>query len=202
MKIKISADSTCDLTPELKEQYDIGVIPLSIIKDDVAYKDGIEITPPDIFAYVESGAGMVRTAAVNPGAYIEAFADYLETHDAIIHVCLGSGFSSCYQNAKIAAEAFSHVYVVDSENLSLGTGVLALEAARLAAAGMEPLLIQEKIEAMRPYVDTSFVIDSLDYLYKGGRCSALQAMGVNFLNLKPCIEVKAGKMDVGKKYWG
>ena len=202
MKIKISADSTCDLTPELKEQYDISVIPLSIIKDGTAYKDGIEITPPDIFAYVESGAGMVGTAAVSPGEYIKTFSGYLETYDAVIHLSLGSGFSSCYQNARVAAGEFSHVYVIDSENLSLGTGVLAVEAAKLAAMGLEPPEIIKKVEAMRPYVDVSFVIDTLAYLHKGGRCSALQLMGANLLNLKPCIEVKSGKMDVGKRYRG
>ncbi|MCL2367795.1 MAG: DegV family protein [Oscillospiraceae bacterium] len=202
MKIKITADSTCDLRPELLAQYDIGIIPLSIVKDGKPYKDGIEITPRDIFEYVESGEGMTQTTAVNPEEYLEAFRGYLETYDAIVHLNIGSLFSICNQNANIAAAELEHVYVIDSENLSIGTGLLAIEAGKLVAAGKAPAEIKSEIEAMRERVEVSFVIDTLKYLHKGGRCSAVQALGANLLSLKPCIEVKVGKMDVGKKYRG
>ena len=202
MKIKITADSTCDLRAEMLEQYDIGIIPLSIVKDGEPYKDGIEITPRDIFDYVESGAGMTQTTAVNPEEYLTAFRGYLETYDAVVHLNIGGIFSVCNQNANIAAAELENVYVIDSENLSVGTGLLAIEAAKRAQAGLSPAQIKTEIEAMRERVEVSFVIDTLKYLHKGGRCSAVQALGANLLGLRPCIEVRSGKMDVGKKYRG
>ncbi|SHI15812.1 EDD domain protein, DegV family [Sporobacter termitidis DSM 10068] len=202
MRIKITSDSTCDLTKEIVSKYDITIIPLPIIKGDVSFKDGVDITPEDIFEYVESGAGVCHTAAINVGDYQEAFRPLASEYDAVIHFTLSSGISSCLQNAQLAASEFDNIYVVDTLNLSTGSGHLVLDAAIMAQNGAAPAQIVEKINALAPKVEASFVIDTLKYLYKGGRCSGVAALGANVLKLKPCIEVVGGKMDVGKKYRG
>ena len=202
MRIKITSDSTCDLSKELVDTYDIEIIPMPIIKGDVSYRDGADIFPEDIFAYVESGAGACHTSAINISTYQDAFRSFTSTHDAVIHFTLSSGISSCYQNALIAAEEFTNVYVVDSKNLSSGHGHLVLDAALMARQGYSPQEIIDRCTALAGKVEASFVIDTLLYLYKGGRCSGVAALGANVLKLKPCIEVVGGKMDVGKKYRG
>jgi DegV family protein with EDD domain len=202
MRIKILSDSVCDLTKEQLEKYDIELIPLPIIKNDKTYKDGVDIMPEDIFEYVESGKGICHTSAINVADYQEAFGRLADQYDAVILFTLSSGISSCYQNALIAASDFKNVYVVDSQNLSTGCGHLVLDAAIMAEQGATAEEIVRRIEELRPKVEASFVIDSLLYLWKGGRCSGVAALGANVLKLKPCIEVKNSKMDVGKKYRG
>jgi DegV family protein with EDD domain len=202
MRIKITSDSTCDLSKEIIDKYDIGIVPILIIKGDVPYRDGIDITAEDIFAYVESGAGICHTSAINISTYQETFRTFSSEYDAVVHITLSSGISSCYQNAVIAAEEFNNVIVVDSRNLSTGHGHLVLDAAVMAREGYSAEEIAARLTALAEKVETSFVIDSLMYLHKGGRCSGLAALGANVLKLKPCIEVVGGKMDVGKKYRG
>jgi DegV family protein with EDD domain len=202
MKIKLSADSTCDLPQELIDKYDIGIVPLSIVKGGQPYRDRLEISPEDIFEYVESGEGTCHTTAVNVSEYLEIFTEYLKTCDAVIHINISSGLSSCNQNALVAAAELSNVYAVDSKNLSSGSGHLVLEAAELVEKGLQPQEIVDILNDTADYVEASFVVDTLKYLYKGGRCSALASLGANILKLKPCIEVQDGKMDVGKKYRG
>lgn len=202
MNIKISADSTCDLSPELIEKYDIGITPLYIEKAGKYCRDGIDIVPQDIYDYVSSGQGVCHTAAVNVEDYIEFFKTYRKEYDAVIHFNISSEMSSCYQNACAAAKEFTNVYVVDSRNLSTGIGILAIKAAECAEAGEAPYKIAEEMRLLAEKVEASFVIDTLFYLQKGGRCSALVALGANLLRLKPCIEVKNGVMGVGKKYRG
>ena len=202
MKIKISADSTCDLSEALRAQYDVGITPLYIEKEGKNYRDGIDIVPQDIYDYVGSGQGVCRTAAVNVGDYLDVFTAYRKEYDAVIHFNISSEMSSCYQNACMAAQELTNVYVVDSRNLSTAIGLLVLEAAERAAAGEAPEKIAETMRETAEKVEASFVIDTLFYLQKGGRCSSLVALGANLLKLKPCIEVKYGKMGVGKKYRG
>lgn len=202
MRIKISADSTCDLSKELVEKYDIGIIPLYVVKGGQSLKDGLEISPGDIFEYVDSGAGICTTAAVNYADYHEKFSGWLAEYDAVIHVDISSEMSACYQTACLVAEELGNVYVVDSRNLSTGSGHLVVDAAELAARGYAPLDIKAELERRADKVEASFVIDTLKYLHKGGRCSAVAAMGANLLNLKPCIEVRDGEMGVAKKYRG
>ncbi|MCL2426401.1 MAG: DegV family protein [Oscillospiraceae bacterium] len=202
MKVLITADSTCDLSPELIAKHNIGIVPLYIIMDEKPYKDGVEITVSDIFDYVNSGKGMTRSNAVNISEYQEYFSDYLKDYDAIVHISIGSQFSACNQSAKIAAEDFDNVYVVDSQNLSTGSGHIVLDAAIMAEKGMAPEEIVAELDKLIPKVEASFVIGTLKYLHLGGRCSGLQALGANLLKLNPCIEVIDGKMDVGKKYRG
>jgi len=202
MKIRVTADSTCDLPESVVKEMDIRVVPLYISRGDEMLRDGVDIEPAGIFDYVNSGAGMCATAAANVADYVEVFREELKNYDAVIHVNISSFFSSCYQNACIAAKEFENVYVVDSYNLSTGMGHLVMDARLLADQGMEPAAIAEELRERAKKVEASFVIDSLKYLAKGGRCSSLTALGANLLKLKPCIEVIDGKMEVGKKYRG
>jgi DegV family protein with EDD domain len=202
MNIKILSDSTCDLSPELVKQFDITLVPLTVVKADEQFKDGVTITPAEIFAHVAAGGNLCSTSANSVGEYEDEFAKYAPHYDGILHINLGSGFSSCYQNACIAAQDFDNVKVVDSRNLSTGQGLVVLEACKLAkeCASLEEL--HEKVQAFTEKVEASFLVDKLVYLAKGGRCSAVAALGANLLNLKPCIDVKDGKMGVSKKYRG
>jgi len=206
MKIKITADSTCDLCKELIEKHNIDILPLYIIIDDVAHKDGVEIQKEDIFKYVDNevpkGKKMPSSAAINTEDYISYWTPLSKEYDAIIHINISSDFSSCYQNASLAAREFKNVYVVDSRNLSSGSGHIVVNAAIMAESGMEPKDIVDKLNEMTSKVEASFVIDRMDYLQKGGRCSAVVALAATVLKLKPTIEVKDGKMGVGKKYQG
>lgn len=201
-KIKITSDSTCDLPKQILEKYDIDTIPLYIHLGEKSYKDMVEIKPEDIYAHADKTGELPKTAAVSIADYMDLFSTYKDTHDAIIHINLGQNFSSCHQNAKLAAEEFDNVYVVDSENLSTGMGHVVLEAAVMAEKNMDPKVIVEKLKELTPKVEASFVINTLDYLKMGGRCSAIQAFSANLLNIKPSIEVIDGRMDVGKKYRG
>jgi DegV family protein with EDD domain len=203
MKIRICADSTCDLSPELVEKYDVGIIPLYIVKDGTSYADGREITPQDIYDHVAGGGAMCSTAAVSVADYEAFFTEQLAGCDALIHFHISSEMSACYQNACIAAEGMDNVFPVDSRNLSTGIGQLVIAAAEMAAEGtMSAKEIYDVILEKREKLDVSFILDTLAYLRKGGRCSALAAMGANLLSLKPCIEVRDGAMGVGKKYRG
>ena len=202
MSIKITADSTCDLSPELLAYYGIERIPLSIIQGGQARKDGLEITPDDIFRHVDGGGGLPTTAAISVGDYQERFAALSPQHEAVIHINIGAEFSSCHQNACIAAEEFDNVYAVDSRNLSTGQGHVVMEAALAARRGMAAEEIVAYLKDLTGRVEASFVMDRLDYMVKGGRCSAVTMLGANLLKLKPCIEVQDGKMGVVKKYRG
>ena len=202
MKIKIISDSTCDLPQEVLEKYDISMMPLTVIKDGQQFTDGVNITPAEIFAHVAAGGDLCSTAAINIGEYEEFFAKYSKEYDGIIHINISSEFSSCHQNARLAAEDYDNVRVIDSRNLSTGQGLVVLKACELAADCDDLNEIEEQLNAFTEKVESSFLLDRLDYMVKGGRCSAAAALGANLLNLKPCIEVKNGKMGVVKKYRG
>ena len=202
MNIKIISDSTCDLTPELIAQHNIAIVPLIVMKNDEEFLDGATITPADIFAHVAAGGSLCSTAARSVGAYMEEFEKYANDYDGVIHVNIGSGFSSSYQNACLAAEEFDNVRVVDSRNLSTGQGLVVLKACELAKTAASLDELHSELEAFTGKIEASFLVDKLDYLVKGGRCSSAAALGANLLNLKPCIEVRDGKMSVVKKYRG
>ena len=202
MKIKILSDSTCDLSAALCEKYNITIVPLSVIKNGEEFKDGVTITPANIFDHVATGGELCTTSAVNIGEYTEVFSRYASAYDGVIHINLGSGFSTCYQSACLAAEEFENVRVIDSKNLTCGQGFVVLKACELAQTMDNLDAIAEELRAYAEKVEASFVVDKLDYLVKGGRCSSAAALGANLLNLKPCIEVKDNKMGVTKKYRG
>ena len=200
--IAITSDSTCDLSPELKERYNVGIIPLGVTLGDKNYLDGVDISPDDIYEHHAKTGVLPKTAAANMSDCIEFFQKFVDEGKAVIHFTISSEMSSTFNNSRMAAEEFENVYVIDTKNLSTGGGLLVVAAAEMAAKGMEPKAIVEEVEKLVPLVDASFIIDRLEYLHKGGRCSAVAMLGANLLKLKPCIEVKNGSMGVGKKYRG
>lgn len=198
----ITSDSTTDLSRELRERYNVSVMPLKITLGDKIYTDGVDITPDDIYAHHDKTGELPKTSATNVGDCLEFFKPFTDAGKTVIHFTISSEMSSTYNNACLAAEELGNVYVIDTMNLSTGGGLLVVAAAEMLNAGLSAEETVEKTRALAPCVDASFVIDSLEYLYKGGRCSALAMFGANLLKLKPCIQVKDGKMDVAKKYRG
>ena len=196
MNIKILSDSTCDLSPALLEEFGIDLVPLTVIKNDNEFKDGVNITPADIFEHVANGGSLCTTSANSVGEYQDIFEKYAKDYDGVIHINISSHFSSCFQNACLAAEDYPNVRVIDSKNLSTGQGLVVLKACEDLDA------IAAELNEFTSKVESSFLLDQLKYMVKGGRCSAVVALGANLLNLKPCIEVKDGKMSVVKKYRG
>ena len=200
--IVITSDSTTDLGAALIERYNVSIIPLGVTLGDKTYRDGIDITPDDIYEHHRKTGELPKTTAANVGECIDFFRPFAEAGKTVIHFTLSSEMSSTYNNTCLAASEFENVFVVDTRNLSTGGGLLVVAAAEMVNQGLEAKEIVEKIEELKPCVDASFVIDKLDYLHKGGRCSAVAVLGANLLKLKPCIEVKNGAMGVGKKYRG
>ena len=201
MKVKITADSTCDLSPELLRKYDVAVAPLSVIIDGQVFHDGVDVTPRDVFRAAEAGKS-VRTAAVNTYEYKEFFREQLKDCDQLVHVCISSEFSTCYADACEAASETGNVSVVDSRNLSTGSGLLVLEGAEMAARGADREAVAEALRGKTGLVDASFVVRTVDYLRRGGRCSGLEALGAKMLHIRPSIVVRDGKMHPGDKYRG
>lgn len=201
-QITISSDSTCDLSQELVDRYNIHILPMGVTLGDKMYRDGMDITPDQIYAHHEKTGQLPKTSAINMAESADFFAELTKDGSAVIHFTISSSMSATYNNARIAAEDFEDVYVVDAKNLSTGSGLLVLAAAEMAQEGMEAKEIAKKVSELADCVDASFVVDNLEYLAKGGRCSAIAAFGANLLQLKPCISVKNGAMGVGKKYRG
>jgi len=183
-------------------RYQVDVMPLTVIKDGQVFRDGIDIKPQDIFRHVEQGGALCSTSAVNIEDYRNFFERYAAQYDAVIHLNLGSGFSTCHQNAVLAAADFPNVYAVDSMSLSTGQGQLVIEAALLAERGLSAVEICSQLNEIRGRVDISFVLDRLEYMQKGGRCSSVMALGGKLLKIKPCIAVKEGHLKMVDKYRG
>lgn len=200
--IIITSDSTTDLSTELKERYNVKISPLGVTLGGKTYIDGVDITPDDIYAHHDKTGELPKTSAANVGDMLDFFRQFTEDGKTIIHFTISSEMSSTYSNACLAAAELGNVYVIDTKNLSTGGGLLVVAAAEMRDEGLEAAEIVEKTNALVPCVDASFIIDSLEYLHKGGRCSAVAMLGANLLRLKPCIQVKDGKMDVAKKYRG
>lgn len=203
-KVILCADSTCDIGPELKEKYDVHCYPLHVLLDGNNYSDGVDLTPDDIYKVYEEKQVLPKTAAVNMTEYVDFCKPFIDDGCEVVYISLGSGFSTSYNNCRLAAEELDGLYVVDSRNLSTGSGLLVLEAAERIAAGMEAKQVAEEVQALADKVRASFVLDTLEFLHKGGRCSALAMFGANLLQLKPGIEVdpEQSSMGVGKKYRG
>ena len=200
--IRVSADSTCDLSPELLDKYGIETLPLYAVLEGKAYKDGLEITPDEIYAKVKETGKIGSTAAINVDEYITFFTHMKESCGTLIHFVISSEMSSCCQNALIAAAEVGGVYVIDSRNLSTGIGLQVIRACELADKGMAAEVIVSYLREMAGRVDATFIPESLEYLKMGGRCSAATALSASLLRVKPCIQVRDGAMVVGKKYTG
>lgn len=200
--VKIISDSTCDLSPELIKKYNIGIVPLYVVMGDKISRDGIEASPEDIYSFVEETGILPKTSAPNLDDFLTAFREHTEKGDEVVHFCISADFSSSYATACLAAGELGGVEVVDTRNLSTGSGLVVLRAAELAAQGKTAAQIAQECRELTGRVEASFVVDSIDYLHKGGRCSSVAALGANLLKLKPCIEVTDGKMHSAKKYRG
>jgi len=201
-KVVITCDSTADLSPELYAKYGIHPVALSVSLGDELRRDGENITGEDIYRYVEQSGQLPKTSAVSVGEYEDVFRPLVEQGCQVVHISLSSSLSASHQNARLAAEEVENVWAVDSRSLSTGTGHLALLARELADSDMTAPEIAAALEQLREKLDVSFVLQTLEYLHKGGRCSGVAAFGANLMKLRPEIEVVNGKMQVGRKYRG
>ena len=201
-RVKIVADSTCDLNQEVLAGYGIETIALPVNLGDKACLDGIDVHTPDLFQYYKETGKLPTTSAPTPAYYEEFYKRWTEEGYDVVHLSISAEMTVTPNIAKMAAEHYPNIYPVDSRNVSAGMGILVLLACELRDQGLPAAEIAETIRRRAKDVRTSFVISTLLYLYKGGRCTGVQALGANLLNLKPCIEVKEGKMQVAKKYRG
>ena len=202
-KIIITSDSTTDLSPEMLRDYGIKLLHLGITLQEQTYKDGLEIDPEFIYQQYEAHGILPKTAAPNLEQCLDFFRPLVEDGYSVVHFTISAEMSSTYQNCLLAGEELGNVHVVDTRNLSTGGGLLVVAACEMVKAGEKTAAeIAQACRDLAPYVDASFVIDSLEFLHKGGRCSAVAALGANLLKLKPCIVVRNGNMSVGKKYRG
>lgn len=206
--VKIIADSTCDLPKDILEEYGVSILPLHIICNEADYLDGVTITPAEIFAWADENKTTPKTSAASPGEAVELLKPYAEAGRDVVCIAISDAFSTTGNVLRMTADAINEeagrtqVHVINSANLSTGIGLLVLEAATMAKEGMEAEQIVKNIEALVPKVRASFVVDTLMYLHRGGRCSGLAALAGGALKLHPQIVVKDGKMDVAKKFRG
>lgn len=203
-KVLITAETTIDLSKEMLDKYEIRCVPFTLVMGEEEKLDGVA-TSQELFDYVKKTGKLPRTSAVNQFQYEEFFSEVLKDCDEIIHISLSSEISSAYANAVASLEGKDYkdrVHILDSRTLSSGIALEAIYAKKLADKGVEPKEIINRIQKRIPHAQTSFIIQQLDYLYKGGRCSMLSVFGANLLKIKPQIIVSDGKMVAGKKYRG
>ncbi len=202
--VAITADSTCDLPQSYVAENEITIIPLSILLGDKSYRDGIDVTPEDIYRYVDKNGVLPKTSAVTPAEYYNVFKSLTDEGKKVVHIGFSSGLSSSFQNACVAAQEFDDVYCVDSKSLCTAMGLLVLKACDFRDKGMDAKRIADKVNKLVPKVSATFVLENLEYLHKGGRCSSVAKFGANVLGIKPSIAVEnqSGKLEVAKKYRG
>lgn len=203
--VKIISDSTCDLSPELVERYNIDILPLNVLLGDREYQDGKNITPEEIFKWADENKTTPKTSAPTMDTAVSMIKPYIEEGMEVVCFCISESMSTSGNVMRMAArelEAEDKVTVIDSANLSTGVGLLVIEAAIMASEGKSSSDIKNAIEILKPKVRASFVVDTLTYLYRGGRCSATAAMAGSVLKLHPKIVVENGAMDATKKYRG
>lgn len=200
--IKVTCDSTCDLTKELYESCGVEVIPLGVSLGDDFHRDGVDVDAAEVFSFVSRSGQLPKTSAISVGEYMDVFTGLVEKGYQVIHINLSSELSASHQNACLAAQSVGDVAVIDSRSLSSGSGHLVLLAVELVRSGMGAEEIVRILNEAKEKLDVSFVLQTLDYLHKGGRCSGVAAFGANLMKLRPEIEVINGKMQVGKKYRG
>lgn len=203
-KVKVFSDSTCDLSPDLIEKHQIGIVPLYVLFNDDSFLDGIDITTQDLYNKVEQTGSLPKTAAPSPGDFITAFKPYIDAGEDIIYIGLSSEFSATLNNARLATMEFpqGRIQVVDSRNLSTGVGLLVMKAVDYAEEGLNINEIADKVTQLIPMVETEFIIDTLEYLHKGGRCSGVTRFVGAMLKIRPSIKVVDGKMVPAQKFRG
>ncbi len=202
MKICISCDSTCDIPKDLLEKYDIHLMPITIMLGTEEHHDGIDVTPEDIFNFVDKTNELPKTSAVNIYEYTEYFKKLRQQYDAVIHFSLSFAISSTGNNARLASNDVDNVYVIDTKSLSSGSGLLVLSCVDKLKEGKDIKTIVKELEEEANKVQASFLLDTLRFLHKGGRCSGIALLGANVLKIKPRISLVDGKMQVTKKYRG
>ncbi len=202
--IVLCADSTCDLSPELIEKYQVKILPLHVNLEENTYLDGVDINPDAIYEYYREHKVLPKTAALNMDEFIDFVKPYIDAGNDVICITLGSSLSTTFNNCRLAAMELEGLYAIDSNNLSTGFGHVVMAAGDRIAAGMPVEQIVAEVQALTKKVEASFIVDNLEFLHKGGRCSAVAMLGANVLKLKPCIEVsnEGGAMGVSKKYRG
>lgn len=198
----ITADSTCDLSPDLLERFDIKTIPLTIQFGEDSFWDGQGFTPEMMYTRYHQDGTLPKTSACSIQQFLDFFSQFTQKGYEVVHLDISSDLSCSYANAHLAAQELEGVYPVDSRMLSTGVGLLAIEGAECRDKGMGAEAIARRLEALTDKVDTSFVLDTLEFMWKGGRCSAVASLGANLLKLKPALEMKEGKLGVYKKYRG
>ena len=198
----ITTDSVCDMPKELLERYQVRMIPLTISEGDHSYKDGVDFTPDDVYELYDSQHLLPKTSAISPQEFIDFFTPLTQDGSEVVHIDISSACSATYQNACMAASELEGVYPVDSLHLTLGQGLLVIEACRLRDEGYSAQEIVERLLIYRETIATSFVVDTLEFLWMGGRCSGLTACGANLLQVRPCLELREGEIKVARKYRG
>ena len=198
----ITADSTCDLSPELRSRFQIQVIPLTITLGETTFLDGESFTPADMYARYREDGTLPKTSAPSVQSFLDFFRPFVEQGFEVIHLDISSELSGSFNAARLAASELSGVYVIDSMMLSTGVGLLAIEAAECRDRGMSAFDIAVHLSDLRSKVSTSFVLDTLEFMWKGGRCTGVTALGANLLKIKPGLEMRNGKLEVCKKYRG
>ncbi len=201
-KIAITTESASDLSKEYQKKFDIHVIPMTVLIGDEEFKDGVDLSPTELFEKSELYSAIPKTAGVSPHEYKLVFETLTEKGFDVVHVALSSKISSCFQNALFASNGFDNVFVVDSLNLSAGTALLAIEGARLRESGEKALEIAKKLEVLRMKISTSFILEDTDFLLKGGRCTKGEKLAADMFSLKPTINIDGGSLSVGKKFRG
>ena len=194
--IKITCDSTCDLPQALYAKYDVEVIALSVALGEELHRDGVDISAPELFAYVKESSNLPKTSAVSMGEYLDVFGKYVSEGKTVIHINISSSLSASHQNAVLAAQELENVYVVDSRNLSTGSGHLVIEAAEMIAQGLDAETIVARLNEMKERLDASFGLQTLEYLQKGGRVSKTVAIAGGLLNVKPIIGLTEGEIKM------
>lgn len=203
-KVKIFTDSTCDLSGELISRHNIGVVPLYVLFNDESFLDGIDMTTADLYRKVEETGSLPKTAAPSPGDFLTIFAPHLEAGEDIVYIGISAELSATLNNARLAAEELppGRIEIVDSRNLSTGIGLLVMRAVDFAAEGLDIHTIAQKVRELTPKVETEFIVDTLDYLHKGGRCSGIARLVGSMLKIRPSIKVVDGKMIPAEKFRG
>ena len=200
--VMITADSTADLSADLRERFDIRVIPLTITLGDESFPDGEHFTPADMYARYREDGTLPKTAAPSIQDFLTFFETFTEKGFEVVHLDISAELSNTWNAARLAAEELEGVYVIDSRMLSSGIALLAIEGAECRDKGMNAEEIAAHLEELKKKVSTSFVLDTLQFMWKGGRCNAVTALGANLLKIKPGLEMRNGKLEVNKKYRG
>ncbi len=201
-KVMITADSAADIPNGIAKKYGIKIMPMYVVIGGEERRDSVDITAPEIFDYVDKTGEIPKTSAVSPGEYIDFFSELIKDGYSVVHLSFCSDLSSTCRNAKIASARFGDVYVLDTRNLAGGMALLALKGCEMRDRGASAEEIYSKLSSLIPHTKVSYLLDSIDFLRRSGRCSAAAAFSANLLSIKPCAAMVDGKIDVIKKYRG